>query len=151
MLSHSSCAPYPVVRRWCPSRHRGSHDTEQDGGTFGDGIDKDCEVPVLTEEENTDPGSDTNSEDEETDPLVDDTLVDTENYIPVAPTQEQLTDVAFELNGKGRYSGILVDGAKFRYRIHRQVFNTVSIFLHQTVNSLTAVSVIATNLGQTLV
>jgi hypothetical protein len=49
---------------------------EQDGGTIGNGIDKDCEVPVLTEEENTDPGRDTNSEDEETDPLVDDTVVD---------------------------------------------------------------------------
>jgi hypothetical protein len=38
-----------------------------------------------------------------------------EGDVAVAPTQEQLSDITFETNRSGRFSAILVDGAKYRY------------------------------------
>ncbi len=37
-----------------------------------------------------------------------------EGDVAVAPSQEQLSDISFETNRSGRFSAILVDGAKYR-------------------------------------
>jgi hypothetical protein len=105
-----------------------------DNGDVPDDVES--EVTVVAKEM-PDPGGaeaqqdDVDSEDGQMDPLVDDTLVDAEGYIPVAPTQEQLTNVVFEPHRRGRYSGILVDGAKYRYQIHRQVYGyfVINLFI----------------------
>jgi hypothetical protein len=41
------------------------------------------------------------------------------NYVSMAPSQQQLTEVSCENNKFGRYSAILLDGEKDWYRIHR--------------------------------
>jgi hypothetical protein len=57
---------------------------------------------------------------EDEDDVIEDSVVYyTDNYIPVGPTQEQLNNIRFEAHQTGRYTGILVDGAGYRYRVHR--------------------------------
>ncbi len=57
---------------------------------------------------------------EDEDHVIEDSVVYyTDNYIPVGPTLEQLNNICFEAHQTGRYTGILVDGAGYRYRVHR--------------------------------
>jgi hypothetical protein len=73
---------------------------------------------LANKDEEEDYGEDDEEEDEEDD--MEDNMEKDTNYVSMAPSQQQLTEVSFENNKFGRYSAIMVDGEKYRYRIHRR-------------------------------
>lgn len=65
-------------------------------------------------------GNDEEDSEDEDENSMEDNMETEENYIGAPPSQQQLTELSFENNKFGRYSAILVDGEKYRYRIHRR-------------------------------
>lgn len=65
-------------------------------------------------------GNDEEDSEDEDENSMEDNMETEENYIGAPPSQQQLTELSFENNKFGRYAAILVDGEKYRYRIHRR-------------------------------
>ncbi len=69
--------------------------------------------------EGSDGRGDSNPEGEDENEEADAVLKD-DDFEPLAPSQKQLNEITFESNKFGRFAATLVDGAKYRYRIHRR-------------------------------
>ncbi len=49
-----------------------------------------------------------------------DTVLKDDDFVPLAPSQKQLNEISFESSKFRQFAAILVDGAKYWYRIHRR-------------------------------
>lgn len=96
-------------------------DNSMDGGMQADPLNSSDEEddPLVgnANDDDYDPLADDGDEEEDSN---DDDLAADDNYIPPAPTQEQLRNISFESNQFGKYCAILIDGEQYRYRIHRR-------------------------------
>lgn len=104
-----------------------SSDEESSSAGIGGDEESPAKDGVMTDVEEEDASSpdnlyeeEENDSEEEEEGDSDDNMVADDNYVPVGPSQQQLTNIKFEANLRNKHSSILVDGDEYRYRIHRR-------------------------------